>query len=393
MAGTNDVPYLSAVPLLGPIPSAGDASRANLVGVQDELEREMEILGLDKVAESAYFAVLDTSSLTIDELIAQTGIEQQSLIGALQRLADRGLIAQLPDRPIRYTALPPEHAIEVLLLANEREIQRMRSLAPRLGERHRQVRIGRDSAPLIEVIKGAEAVARCGQQLFRRAEQQIRGIDAPPYAQSSDGQRVNSIIAIGGPGRGVRTRFIHGRAALEEAGTAARVEADIAAGEEVRFLLTAPLKMIIADDQAALIPLVTTPQLLDSCILVRPSSLLDALSTLFETLWEQAQPYLPHRAGEAGGNEFVGEEERRIISLLGLGLSDDAIARQLGIGYRTVQRRVQALLARLGATSRFQAGVLAANRGWWSPAGPRPAGLAGQDGDQGDSAVPTAMTG
>jgi DNA-binding CsgD family transcriptional regulator len=343
----------------------------------------LEILGLDRMAEATYLAVLDNPPQTLDELTARTGTDPQMLTGALHRLADRGLIAQLPDRPTRYTALPPEHAIEVLLLSTERDIERVRSLAPRLGEQHRRARTGRDAASLIEVITGAEAVARCGQQLFRRAEEQIRGIDAPPYAQSSDGQRVNSSLAIGGWGDGVRIRFIHGRGALDEAGTAARVEADIAAGEEVRFLPTAPLKMIIADDQAALIPLVTTPQVLDSCILVRPSSLLDALSTLFETLWAQAQPYLPDRAD---GNEFVSQEERRIISLLGVGLSDEAIGRQLGIGYRTVQRRVQALLARLGATSRFQAGVLAASRGWWNPqAGPGPAaGVAERDGDRRD---------
>ncbi|POX65512.1 hypothetical protein C3481_16365, partial [Microbacterium sp. Ru50] len=64
------------------------------------------------------------------------------------------------------------------------------------------------------------------------------------------------------------------------------------------------------------------------------------------------------------------EEEWRIVSLLGLGLPDEAIARHLGIGHRTVQRRVQALLVRLGAASRFQAGVLAARRGWWTPDDP-----------------------
>ena len=50
--------------------------------------------------------------------------------------------------------------------------------------------------------------------------------------------------------------------------------------------------------------------------------------------------------------------------------------RQLEIGHRTVQRRIQVLMQRLGATSRFQAGVLAARRGWWNPddaESPRPA--------------------
>lgn len=98
--------------------------------------------------------------------------------------------------------------------------------------------------------------------------------------------------------------------------------------------------------------------------------MLDALSTLFESLWAQAQPYMPGRIAPVGEDEFVNDEERRIISMLAMGMPDETIARQLGIGHRTVQRRVQALLTRLGAASRFQAGVLAASRGWWLPEPP-----------------------
>jgi DNA-binding CsgD family transcriptional regulator len=325
----------------------------------------LEVLGLDFWGEGAYLALVDGAPLTVDELASRTGIDHDSLKGALVRLEDRGLVARMPGRPARYTALPPDHALEVLLLARERDIQRVRALAQQLAERHRKARVGRDSASLIEVITGQDGVARCGQQLFRRAEREIRGIDAPPYAQASDGERVNSSANIGG--RRVRSRFIHARSALVTAGGAQRIERDIAAGEEVRFLPEAPMKMILADEQAGLIPLLATPQVLDSCILVYPSALLDALSTLFETLWQHAQPYIPEQTAGRGG-ESLGEEERRIIALLAMGLSDEAIARQLGIGHRTIQRRVQALLQRLGATSRFQAGVLAASRGWWTPA-------------------------
>lgn len=324
----------------------------------------LEILGLDELAEAAYFAVLNNPPLTLEELAARTGAQACGVEEALGRLVSRGLIASLPGPAERYLALPPEHALEVLLLATERDIRRVRSAAPQLGEQHRRMLTGQ--APLVEVITGAAAVARCGQQLFRRAKTQIRGIDAPPYAQFGDGQRVNSSRALGADGR-VRIRFIHGRAAFDQPGTAARVEADIAAGEDVRFLPSAPIKMIIADGSAALLPLVTTPDVLDSCILVRPSSLLDALATLFETLWEAAQPFVADRPGDACLNGFASDEERQIISLLAIGLSDDAIARQLGVGYRTVQRRVQGVLRRLGAASRFQAGVLAARRGWWEP--------------------------
>jgi DNA-binding CsgD family transcriptional regulator/DNA-binding transcriptional ArsR family regulator len=330
----------------------------------------LEVLGLDQPAEALYLALVDNLPLSVQELARRTGIEPDVVGTALVRLEDGGLISRLPGSPLRYTALPPGHALEVLLLARERDIHRVRALTEQLIERHSDARRGRDSSGLIQVITGRDGVARCGLQLFNRAEREIRGIDAPPYAEARDGMRVNSATVIGG--RNVRSRFIHARGALDTAGALERVEADIAAGEEVRFLPEAPMKLIIADDQAALIPLLATPQVLDSCILVHPSALLDALSTLFESLWAQAQPYMPGATAAAGTEELVNEEERRIISLLAMGLSDETIARQMGIGHRTVQRRVQALLVRLGAASRFQAGVLAVSRGWWLPDSGRP---------------------
>ncbi|MDX3850196.1 helix-turn-helix domain-containing protein [Streptomyces sp. AK02-01A] len=328
----------------------------------------LEVLGLDHWAEVAYFALVDGSPLSVGDLESRTGIEHDALKGALVRLEDRGLISRMAGRPVRYAALPPENAVEVLLLARERDIQRVRALAQRLADRHRKARAGRDSTPLIEVITGPDGVARCGQQLFRRAEHEIRGIDAPPYAQTIDGSMVNSSTAI--EDRRVRSRFIHARDAFSRPDATLRIERDIAAGEEVRFLPEAPMKMVLADDQAGLIPLLATPRVLDSCILVHPSALLDALSALFETLWQHAQPFRPGGPADDEAGEFASEEERRIVSLLATGLPDEAIARQLGVGHRTVQRRVQALLVRLGASSRFQAGVLAASRGWWLPGGP-----------------------
>jgi DNA-binding NarL/FixJ family response regulator len=44
------------------------------------------------------------------------------------------------------------------------------------------------------------------------------------------------------------------------------------------------------------------------------------------------------------------------------GLTDQAIARQLAISERTVQRRIQRICERLGVTTRFQAGLQTARQ-------------------------------
>jgi Response regulator containing a CheY-like receiver domain and an HTH DNA-binding domain len=56
--------------------------------------------------------------------------------------------------------------------------------------------------------------------------------------------------------------------------------------------------------------------------------------------------------------------DAHILTLLSDGRSDATIARQSGVSLRTVERRVHALMDRLGAKTRFQAGAQAARRGW-----------------------------
>ena len=58
------------------------------------------------------------------------------------------------------------------------------------------------------------------------------------------------------------------------------------------------------------------------------------------------------------------DEHRRLLMLLASGLKDEAIARQLGIGERTVRRRVAELADRLGARTRMQFGIQAVRQGW-----------------------------
>ena len=65
-----------------------------------------------------------------------------------------------------------------------------------------------------------------------------------------------------------------------------------------------------------------------------------------------------------GAGPPLDERDRRILSLLTVGASDQVVARQLGVSVRTVERRVRYLTEHLGAATRFQAGVQAVRRGW-----------------------------
>ncbi|MGW0771746.1 response regulator transcription factor [Streptomyces sp. NPDC002676] len=84
---------------------------------------------------------------------------------------------------------------------------------------------------------------------------------------------------------------------------------------------------------------------------------LSALRILAQTLWQQAEPL-------AQPQVVLSEAEQQILAALLQGLTDQAIARRLNTSDRTVRRMVAQLMERLGAQSRFEAGVRVVERRW-----------------------------
>lgn len=69
----------------------------------------------------------------------------------------------------------------------------------------------------------------------------------------------------------------------------------------------------------------------------------------FEELWSKAQPM-----AVAFGEH---KDDEGLLELLALGLKDEAVARLLGLGLRTVRRRIAALMALHGVGTRYQLGL------------------------------------
>ncbi|MFD4668108.1 hypothetical protein ACFWNN_00155 [Lentzea sp. NPDC058450] len=55
---------------------------------------------------------------------------------------------------------------------------------------------------------------------------------------------------------------------------------------------------------------------------------------------------------------------QRLLGLMRTGATDRAIARELDVSLRTLNRRISRLQSLLGAQSRFQLGALATEREW-----------------------------
>jgi len=75
-------------------------------------------------------------------------------------------------------------------------------------------------------------------------------------------------------------------------------------------------------------------------------------------------PRSPSGPAPRSPRRSLDEQTHAILGLLDAGLKDEAVARQLGISLRTVQRAVQQVSVLLGVSSRFQLGAQACRRGW-----------------------------
>ncbi|POM23042.1 Transcriptional regulatory protein DegU [Actinomadura rubteroloni] len=171
--------------------------------------------------------------------------------------------------------------------------------------------------------------------------------------------------------RGVSYRTIYHTPALVEPGGMELLDQYLAVGEQARSLPDVRMKMLIADREYAVIPTSFTSDDAATRLLIRPSPLLDALLLAFEALWERATPLGTAAAHAPGGDGTSGgarnqptSRDLAILRLLASGAKDRTIARALGITERTVQRRIAEILRLLNASTRFQAGVQAIQRGW-----------------------------
>jgi AraC-like DNA-binding protein len=205
------------------------------------------------------------------------------------------------------------------------------------------------------LLAGREAVEQRFQQLEQAACTEFAGFDLPPYY----GGTAENPAEMAALARGVSVRTVYAPEALEYPSRMDHIRAMVAHGEQARTFASPPLKLIIFDRHTALLPVhPLDPEFAAGAVLVHRSALLDALYMFFELIWDRAIP-LPLDSSQPGAGPQANGTAGDLIALLAAGLTDEAIARQLGISHRTLQRRIQALIDTLASRSRFQAGYQA----------------------------------
>ena len=132
-------------------------------------------------------------------------------------------------------------------------------------------------------------------------------------------------------------------------------------GAELQFADAVPYRIIVSDAARAVVPIVTDRHGKGAIITTEPA-LVTGLRHLAHGLFRGGRNLRDVDPAAPSGRPC--ELELSVIRVMSLGLTDDAAAKRLSVSERTFRRYVAQIFDRLGATSRFQAGVRAVERGW-----------------------------
>ncbi len=127
------------------------------------------------------------------------------------------------------------------------------------------------------------------------------------------------------------------------------------AGEQQRLVESPPSEFAVFGD-SAVVASVSWADPSEGYRLIRDPALVLAYTALFDAVYANAS-VVPSLARDAS------TDDRRVLELLDHGFKDEAIARHLGWGLRSVRRRVATLMAEQGVDTRFQLGASSAALG------------------------------
>lgn len=323
----------------------------------------LEAVGIGAAEEGVYEALLEQPGSTLAEMATvMTPMSHRRLSTLLASLESKGLVSHSPSKVPRFSPTSPDGAVEVLILRKQEDLERARLAAARLLEKFRRGKERTSSLELVEVVSGREALIQLYLQMQRSATREWLALDKPPYV-TPDKECTESLD--GSLSRSVKCRTIYAREALERPGRLKALRRTVALGEEARTLSDVPMKVAISDRRLALIPLrLDEPNI--AALMVYPSPLLEAVITMVDALWERAVP-IRFAGAEVrtmdGQLKELSDDDRMLLAFMAAGLKDEGIARQLGVGLRTVERRIKRIMNHLGAETRFQAGLQAALQG------------------------------
>ena len=330
--------------------------------------RMLEAFGLSDAAERIYRVMLQRPTTGVAELADELGLAEPDVRAALDELGGLSLLRPSWEDPRTLRPVRPEVGLEPILAREQAELLRRQhriedgraALAVLLADLANRRSIEQQSA--VEEMDGIDAVRERLEMLTHETHSEVLTF-APGGAQSLQAPHAGRQLDQQLLDRGVSVRTVYLDSVRNDPVTTRYARWLTEHGGHVRTVPVLPLRMIVVDRAVAVVP--TRPERSGVGVaLLRNLGAVAAMTALFEQVWEGAAPFGEQRPRDGRG---LTPQESALLRLMNQGDTDEVVARRLGVSVRTVRRIASELMARLGARSRFQAGVRAAERQWLAP--------------------------
>ncbi|MFI9842517.1 LuxR C-terminal-related transcriptional regulator [Nonomuraea sp. NPDC051941] len=325
-----------------------------------------EVLGFNDLAEAVYLAMLEHPQAGVEDLVGILDTKEHLVRQALDDLARMSLLRMSMTDPGVFAPVNPKTGLEALLARQKAEIakrqqefEESRASLAMLLDMYAGSRVNKSEAG-VKRIEGVEAIRARLRELAETCEWEAASL-MYGGAQSEASMTASRPLDKDAVDRGVRLRTVYMDSVRNDPLTCSYAEWLCEIGSEVRTTPVLPMRMLIVDRRIAVVPVIVDKANAAALEVSNPG-LLTALLALFSFVWKHAVPLGAQRQWR--DDKGLTPQEKQVLRLLGLGQTDEAVAKRLGVSVRTVRRVVAALLERLAAQSRFQAGARALALGW-----------------------------
>ncbi|MEU6567679.1 MULTISPECIES: helix-turn-helix transcriptional regulator [Streptomyces] len=308
--------------------------------------------------------MLSSPALGVLEMCRELNLPEGDVRASLDRLAELTLVRESLDEPGRLRVLSLELALEVMLRKQERDVLRHQQrladaklAAARVKAERAGHRIAADETSDTRVLLGLDAIQDGLESLARELQGEYLAV-MPGGAQARTSLEALGPLHEVALNRGVDLLTLYQESVRNDPATLRYARRLSEAGGQVRTAPLLPPRFLVFDRRVAVVP--NDPEdIRRGALCTREPAVVATLCALFFQAWETAVPL-----GGAQTGEGLTTSERLLLKFLASGLTDDAAAKRLGVSLRTVRRQMSALMERLDARSRFEAGLKAAQLGW-----------------------------
>lgn len=321
----------------------------------------LAVLGLSSTAEAVYTRLASRPQSRSVELEEALGLKEDEVSAALEELAELSLVRPSREDPASVRAVSVPVALTKLIRNQEVQLERKRqelaAMRATVVEAATTLGLVHDCT---ERLIGIDAIETKLEMLAQEVEDECLAV-LPGGAQSEASLNASRPLDEEALKRGITLCNLYQDTMRHDEPTRTYADWLVEQGGQVRTATALPPRMLIFDRKVAVVPM-DPDNSLAGALITREPGIVATLVATYQLVWTAAVPYT--RVQNTHPDHGLTDTQHKLLTLLAQGMTDEVAAKRLGIGLRTVRRQMSALMERLGAQSRFEAGMKVAHNSW-----------------------------